>query len=62
MPRTREVEAAKEDRQRREKRLFGPSTLGALCAGGCGTRVPQRLVDAGILTHPTCHRADKDLP
>lgn len=54
MPTTREVEAAKVERLRANRRFYTPDLLGRLCSDGCGERVPKALNDAGIYGHPTC--------
>lgn len=46
--------AEKARRERREQRYYKHAALGALCSGGCGTKVPKALNEAGIWSHPTC--------
>lgn len=57
MPTTREVEAAKVERQRRGRRFYTRDQVGAECSEGCGIRVPLALLENGITAHPTCGKA-----
>lgn len=51
---TREVQAAKAERQRRQRRRFGPEDRGPLCPV-CRTATVRQLVDVtGTPVHPAC--------
>jgi hypothetical protein len=52
-PTTREVEAKKLERQRRERRLYTPDRLTARCRV-CNLRMVDALVELGETTHPSC--------
>lgn len=49
-----EARSAKNERDRRNRRHYTPDMLGALCAAGCGLRLPLDLLALGEHTHPTC--------
>lgn len=55
MPTTREVQAAKENRLRREQRYYTLDRRGAPCAV-CRTPLDGRLSDLGEATHPCCDK------
>lgn len=51
----REATSAKTERQRRERRYFTPDKLSPVkCAGGCGLRLPEAMLDRGERAHATC--------
>lgn len=55
MPTTREVDAARAERQRRTRRFYTTDRLGPQCADGkCHLKLDKDLADLGDTTHATC--------
>jgi hypothetical protein len=53
MTTTREIQAARDERMRRQKRYYGPHNLGRRCRG-CRMRLPLVLDEAGVTMHACC--------
>lgn len=53
MPTTKEVQAKRATRLKRQRRHYTMADMGAACRY-CKLRVPRALNDAGIWAHPTC--------
>jgi len=49
-----EAMAAKDARQRRQRRHYTADQLGRPCSEGCGIAMPRALLKLGITAHPTC--------
>lgn len=49
-----EARAAKDSRQRRQKRHYTADQLGKPCSEGCGIAMPLALLEQGHSSHATC--------